>query len=79
MKIYEELRFIKTQLRTLFTIPPILVAVGSMTQDWWDEIVQIPAYNANGRLIQLDENFLETHRRGTTNPRSESRQKGGLP
>ncbi|KAK6756954.1 hypothetical protein RB195_015027 [Necator americanus] len=36
----------------------MLVAL-TMTQDWWDEIIQIPAYNANGHSIQLEENFLE--------------------
>ncbi|KAK6754589.1 hypothetical protein RB195_013531 [Necator americanus] len=57
MKI--ELQFIRTQLKTLFTIPPMLVALRSMTQDWWEEINQKPAYNANGHPMQLDENFLE--------------------
>ncbi|KAK6760473.1 hypothetical protein RB195_021803 [Necator americanus] len=54
-----ELQFSRTQLRTPFTIPPILVALRSTTQDWWDELIRMPAYNANGHPMQLDEDFLE--------------------
>lgn len=58
-KIKVELLYIQTQLRTLFTLPPILVAMGSTTADLWDEIITSPAYDDNDRPMCLKKDLLD--------------------
>ncbi|VDL83822.1 unnamed protein product [Nippostrongylus brasiliensis] len=58
-KIKLEFQAIRRQLHTLFAVPPILIALGPLTPELWEDILDEPAYDTYGKPIQLKQEFLE--------------------
>ncbi|WKY07582.1 hypothetical protein Q1695_007219 [Nippostrongylus brasiliensis] len=58
-KIKLEFQAVRHQLHTLFAVPPILIALGPLTPELWEDMLDEPAYDTYGKPIQLKQELLE--------------------
>ncbi|XGW10848.1 hypothetical protein V3C99_012391 [Haemonchus contortus] len=55
-----EFIFIRTELRTLFAVPPLLIATGAISESNWRAIITQPQYDDRENYILMKQSTIET-------------------